>query len=66
MMEQKLKRMFDYQRFENNARLSAMLSDAHARYGFSGERELTDEDVDLLNAAGTISVQTRTDAERRL
>lgn len=52
-MEKRLRRMFDYQRFENEPRLKAMLDGALGRYDFSGEGELSDDDVDLLNAAGT-------------
>ena len=65
-MEDRLRALFDYQHFENNPRLSVMLTDAYGRNGFSGEGELADEDVDLLNAAGSISVQTKTDAEKPL
>ena len=53
-IEQKLKCVFDYQFFENNSRLSAMLSDAFSRYDFSDEGELTDDEAGLLNAAGTL------------
>lgn len=35
MMEKRLQNLFDYQRFENNDRLSAMLSDA---FGFTDGR----------------------------
>ena len=54
MMEKRRQRLFDYQRFENNDRLSVMLSDAFGRYDFSGEGELSDDDAGLLNAAGSI------------
>ena len=52
-MEQKLRALFDYQRFENNNRLSSMLSDALERYDFHEEGELSDDEAGLLNAAGT-------------
>lgn len=48
IMEKKLKRLFDYQKFENNPRLEAMLSEAEGRY----EGGLSDEDMELVSAAG--------------
>ena len=65
-MEQRLRRLFDYQRFENNKRLSTMLLDALKRYDFSFEGELSDDDVDLLNAAGTTVSDPKSDKEKRL
>lgn len=47
-MEQKLKRLFDYQKFNRNPRLDVMLSDALARY----EGGLADADLELVSAAG--------------
>ncbi|MBP0973455.1 MAG: hypothetical protein J5851_06045 [Oscillospiraceae bacterium] len=54
-MELKLRKLFDYQQFEQDPRLKAMLDDANKRAGFAeqDEGELSDDDVDLLNAAGT-------------
>ena len=66
MIEQRLRGIFDYQRFENNDRLSAMLSDALARYDFSDEGELSDDDAGLLNAAGTIVSDPKTDRGNRV
>ena len=43
-MEKTLKQLFDYQLFENNPRLAAMLSRTHEKYDFSGDGELTDDD----------------------
>jgi hypothetical protein len=51
-MENKLRQVFEYQRFENNSRLSSMLAEALERNGFSNEGELSDDDAGLLNAAG--------------
>lgn len=65
-MERRLREIFDYQRFENNSRLSSMLSDALERYGLSDEGELSDEEAGLLNAAGTITNDPRPDREKRL
>lgn len=47
-MEQKLKRLFDYQRFQKNSRLEAMLAEAEGRYAGG----LTDETLELVSAAG--------------
>lgn len=47
-MEQKLKRLFDYQKFQNNPRLEAMLQEAEGRYAGS----LSDDDLELVSAAG--------------
>lgn len=66
MTEQKLRNIFDYQRFENNDRLSAMLTDALGRYDFSGEGELSDDEVGLLNAAGTTASDPKTDRGKRI
>ena len=46
-MEQKLKRLFDYQKFQRNSRLEAMLAEAEGRCA-----EVDDEALELVNAAG--------------
>ncbi|MGN0597591.1 MAG: hypothetical protein ACI4J1_09750 [Ruminiclostridium sp.] len=53
-MDKKLKQLFDYQRFENNPRLAAMLSCTREKYDFSDDGELTDDEAEELNAAGSI------------
>ena len=50
-MEQKLKRLFDYQRFQKNSRLDAMLAEAEGRYA-----EMDDEALELVSAAGDDSL----------
>lgn len=45
-MEQKLKRLFDYQKFPKNPRLEAMPTDAEGRY----EGSLSDDDPELVSA----------------
>ncbi len=52
-MENTLRRMYEYQRFENNPRLKKLLNDALSRYSFPDEGELSDDEAGLLNAAGT-------------
>ena len=49
-MEKKLARLFDYQKFEGNSDLEQVISSVHARYS---RRELTEEETDWVNAAGT-------------
>ena len=46
-MEKILKRIFDYQRFSPNKRLSAIISEIENRY-----RVLDDEKLSLISAAG--------------
>ena len=66
MTEQRLREVFDYQRFENNDRLSFMLADALGRYDFSEEGELSDDDVDMLNAAGSSVSNSKTETWKRV
>lgn len=46
-MNQKLKELFEYQRFEKNAKLAALISETKNRY----KKELDDEDLFYVNAA---------------
>ena len=46
-MEQKLKRLFDYQKFQRNSRLEAMLAEAEGRCA-----EVDDEALEVVSAAG--------------
>lgn len=48
--EQKLKRAFDFQRFEKNAGLEKLISESEKR--FAGE--LSDESLSHVNAAGEV------------
>lgn len=47
-MEKKLRQLFDYQKFQKNPRLEAMLSEAEGRY----DSGLSDDDLELVSAAG--------------
>ena len=47
-IEKKLEKLFDYQHFEKNERLEKLIKTA----GKSGLRELSDENLSMLNAAG--------------
>ena len=45
--EQNLKMLFDFQRFEQNQKLSKMIGDAE-----SGDEMLSEEELSFVNAAG--------------
>lgn len=51
-MEKKLKVLFDYQHFERNAHLAKLISETESQYA----RELSDEDLTLVNAAGELDM----------
>jgi len=53
-MERKLSKLFDYQKFQRNPRLDAMLSEAEGRY----EDGLSDAELELVSAAGEPGVDT--------
>ena len=48
-MENKLKKLFDFQKFEGNASLQSVIDDVHARYA---KKELSMDDMEWVNAAG--------------
>ena len=50
-MERKLKALFDFQKFEENADLQKVIDRVHARYN-SRAQLLDDDDVEFVNAAG--------------
>ena len=47
-MTKKLTALFDYQRFENNKRLQALIDETEARY----LHNLSDDDLEWVSAAG--------------
>ena len=53
-MENKLKQLFDYQRFENEPRLAAMILETFEKYDSSEEGELLDDEAEMINAAGSV------------
>lgn len=60
-MSQVLGQLFEYQRFQKNSHLDALIRATEARYqsmDMSYYRELSDEDLTLVNAAGDIYVNT--------
>lgn len=46
-MEEKIKKVFQYQRFSPNERLSEVIADVQCRYA-----QLSDEDLEMVAAAG--------------
>ena len=50
MTEKRLFQAFDFQRIEENARLKAVIDASHRRMS---ARELSDDELDLVAAAGT-------------
>ena len=56
-MEKTLKALFDFQKYEGNADLQQVINSVHSRYSVSGNRsgrqELSLDDMDWVNAAGT-------------
>lgn len=49
-MEDVLKGLFDFQRFSKNPSLAGMIADVESRYN----HELSDEDLEEVNAAGEL------------
>ena len=47
-MEEKLRRLFDFQKFSENLRLAEMIDETEKRYG----KTLSDEELEQVNAAG--------------
>lgn len=51
-MDNKLKSMFEYQRFSQNSRLSKIIADTESKYGTA----ISDEDLDFVAAAGDFDI----------
>lgn len=49
-MENKLKTMFEYQRFDPSSKLSRLIEETEMRYG---KKALSDDDLSYVAAAGT-------------
>ncbi|MCQ2081227.1 MAG: hypothetical protein MJZ11_06170 [Lachnospiraceae bacterium] len=49
-MDEKLKQLFDFQKFENNAKLSKIIKETEDRYDVE---ELDEDDLLNISAAGT-------------
>ncbi len=53
-MENKLSRLFDYQKFAPNSRLESIIKDVESRYSLDQEL-MSDDELDMVNAAGNIN-----------
>ena len=58
-MEKKLKKLFGYQRFEQNEKLEKLIQETESRY----TKELSEEDLSLVSAAGEIKEERKTFAD---
>ncbi|MCQ2319646.1 MAG: hypothetical protein MJZ90_12130 [Bacteroidales bacterium] len=50
-MENKLKKLFEYQKFEQNERLAKLIAETEARQA----TEISDDDLEMVAAAGEIT-----------
>lgn len=51
-MENKIKSAFEFQKFSQNSRLAKLIAETESRYG----AELSDDDLDFVNAAGEVDI----------
>lgn len=54
-MENRLNKLFEFQKFENNSRLAKLIQETESRYGSA----LSDDDLDIVSAAGEIPVKNK-------
>ena len=54
-MENKLSRLFDYQKYAPNDKLSSIIRDVESRYSLDVQ-ELSDDELGMLSAAGNTDV----------
>lgn len=52
-MEKKLKALFDFQKFENNAKLDKTIRESEEHYGTA----LSDDELELASAAGEAAMR---------
>ncbi len=55
-MEKKISRLFDYQKYEQNASLREVTNDVEKRHP-DGLRPMSDEELGMLSAAGNVNAQ---------
>lgn len=53
-MDNLLKKLFDFQRFQRNEHVEMLISETESRYG-EVPKGLSDEELDFVNAAGEVS-----------
>lgn len=65
-MESKLKKLFDFQKFEGNADLQSVIDSVHSRYSSGSVRELSMDEMSWVNAAGQSDVNlAKKDMEKK-
>ena len=62
-MENKLARLFDYQKFSPNDKLASIIADVESRYP-SDIEVLSDDELGMLNAAGSVDALMKRTAEK--
>ena len=62
-MENKLARLFDYQKFAPNDKLASIIADVESRYQTDIE-VLSDDELGMLNAAGSVDTLMKRTAEK--
>ena len=62
-MENKLARLFDYQKFSPNDKLASIIADVESRYQTDIE-VLSDDELGMLNAAGNVDAVMKRTAEK--
>jgi hypothetical protein len=55
-MENKLSRLFDYQKYAPNDKLTSIIRDVESRYSLDLQ-ELSDDELGMLNAAGSVEME---------
>lgn len=58
-MENKIKNMFEYQRFSGNSKLASLIADTEARF----DAALSDDDLEFVSAAGMPELNEDEDKE---
>lgn len=53
VLDRKLKALFEFQRYEKNPRVEALIRETQSRYG----AELSDDALGMVNAAGDVYAQ---------
>lgn len=60
-MENRLKALFDYQKFENNESLNALIQETQMRLG----AELSDDELSMISAAGDIPLKNKSNQTKK-
>lgn len=67
-MKRKLTDMFDFQKFHKNKHLAELIEDTNCRYEADTDddnREMSDDDLDLVNAAGSANYKSHSSLRNR-